>query len=118
MRVPQAVAVEVPSPTEIVQNQQATFLNLLTPDARAIYSSVPGDWTTSPASQINYASTYGVGNDNPADPTRLTDQQGQRAVLVMFEQTSVFQVRYAIWQCCTTGRNVSLCSHPPHTHLM
>mgnify|MGYP006888785785 CR=1 FL=1 len=31
--------------------------------------------------------------------------QAKRSILVMFEKTPSFQVRYAIGACCTTGRN-------------
>ena len=35
----------------------------------------------------------------------LTPLQARRSVMVMYERLSSFQVRFAINQCCTTGRN-------------
>ena len=54
---------------------------------------------------VNHGTVYGVGDDNPLDPYQLTQLQSMRSVMIMFEQMSSFQVRYAIGACCTTGRN-------------
>ena len=85
------------------------------------------DWGT----LINRATVYGIGSDNPQDPNFLTDLQGGRAVMALFENVGSFQVRYAIAGCCTTGRNFMvsgysdairpLCSKPPparRSHLL
>ena len=56
-------------------------------------------------STVNFASVYGVGQDNPFDPVNLTPLQAARSIMAEFEYMSSFQVRYAITGCCTTGRN-------------
>ena len=67
------------------------------------------------SSKVFYATTYGIGEDNPVAPNDvpgavLTDQQRARSIAVWLEDNAThpltqFQVRYAITQCCTTGRN-------------
>ena len=99
---PEASTLELASPTEIVQ--YPTWSDFLSADALASFQSrhaTISEWTT----PINTATTYGVGNDNPATSYTLTTQQRGRSVLVGFENISFFTVRYAISACCTTGRN-------------
>ena len=78
-----------------------------------------GSWAT----PIMVASAYGVGQDNPFDTYSLTQQQAHRSIMVRFENVSSFEVRFAISECCTTGRNflfagysnieLPICNQPP-----
>ena len=69
--------------------------------ARTVVESIP-DW---PQSTIYHATQYGVGSDNPSDPTDLTNIQAARSVIAMFENTNFFQVRFALARCVSLSRN-------------
>jgi hypothetical protein len=106
---PQAAAVELPSPTEIETHVDwATFLSSMlsyppaastrVPPSSSANASSAGTWSLW-SSAIYSGSTYGVGNDNPTDVYALTAQQTLRAVMVMLEATSIFQVCLPCSRC-------------------
>ena len=114
----QAAALYLSPKTEL--RQYSAWQTYLAPSAYASFMAKnPEAWTA----VINTATTYGIGNDNPASPYELTPQQAARSVMVEFVDVSSFQVRYAIGACCTTGRNFlfagysglhrPLCPFPP-----
>ena len=74
-------------------------LDVIDPEGRAIAASFTPEW---PNSNVYFGTVYGVGDDNPADPYDLTALQQRRALVAMLEQTSFFQVRFALSICCTT----------------
>ena len=111
-------------PSEIVQ--YASWADFLSADALASFESRFANidqWPT----PINTATTNGIGNDNPANPSDLTAQQRARMATVQLDGISSFKVRYAISACCTTGRNFlfagysnmlpRLCPEPPSLPL-
>ena len=113
---PQAVAFEVADLTELSIKSEwnelytpavLAYLNGTRPGspsmdaAVAYFTSLKSVWTN----PIYSGTTYGIGEDNPLDSYYLTNQQAARAVMVMLEDVSSFQTRYAITACCTTGRN-------------
>ena len=67
--------------------QYETGLSTLGPNARAELTTA---WNPN---HVYSATTYGVGDDNPASAYLLTQQQAARAVMVLFEGVSSFQVR-------------------------
>jgi hypothetical protein len=113
---PQAIHPEMMWNTEVTghsswasaigSNYSTAGLQTLGPNAASVLSQ---PWT----SNVYKASTYGVGEDNPFSAFSLTDQQRMRAVMVMFESVSSFDVRYSISACCTTGerRTLHACVH-------
>jgi len=56
-------------------------------------------------SLITKGSRYGIGKDNPVSTFTLDELQANRSIKVEFESVSTFRIRYAITECCTTGRN-------------
>ena len=58
-------------------------------DVSRMASERLGVWDT----PIFRSATYGIGNDNPLDSYSLTQQQGARSVMVLFENLTAFQVR-------------------------
>ena len=96
---PEAERLIFPPLTEIVQYDEWT--DFASADDIAGYSS----WAAW-GSKVNTATVYGVGMDNPSNPLSLTELQANRSLMVLFEDVSSFQVRYAISFCCTTGRNM------------
>ena len=104
---PQAAALLLPDVTEIQQLPQAAFVStVLSPEARAVVlnaSDVYTDWGT----VVNYATTYGIGQDNPTDPNDMTAQQSARSVMLTFDTVSSFDVRYFLQggRCTNAGRN-------------
>ena len=76
----------------------------LMPEAKAVFDLVDpikGAW----AQPLVCATRRGIGADNPADATKLTDLQRSRSVMSMIEYKSSFEVRLALSGCCSTGRN-------------
>ena len=98
---PQANTFLLSDNTQIVRMDMPTFMTTPQPDAQTIASAIASDWSN----DVFEASQYGVGDDNPNNPRALTDLQRGRSVEVLFEAVSMFQIRYAIKACCTTGRN-------------
>lgn len=101
---PQATIVELPTATELIVRSSWSEIGL-DASALAIAQTMPaGNW----GDPVYHGTVYGVGLDNPFEPYSVTELQASRSVLVMFEDVSDFQVRYAIGACCTTGRNFLL----------
>jgi hypothetical protein len=93
--------------SEVINTFGTAALDTLGPNAASILSQ---PWS---ASTIFSAATVGSSADNPTSPYGMTYQQQARTVMVMFEQVSCFQVRYAITACCTTGKLLALASVSP-----
>ena len=101
---PQASNMMVRRATEIQREPYATWFSMQTAEVQADVATTMlarDPWQ----SMVNFASVYGVGDDNPANPMDLTELQAHRSVMAEFEQMSSFQIRYALAGCCTTGRN-------------
>ena len=62
-------------------------------------------------SPLYCASSFGIGKDNPDDPTDLNELQRSRSIIVEIINTSYFYVVYHIVGCCGTGRKYDLALH-------
>ena len=87
---PQATFLQRAAVTEIMQYGSWSEVPSLSAQARAIAATMPNEdnWP----SVVNHGTIYGVGDDNPQDPLYLTELQKRRAILVMFEHLTTFQI--------------------------
>ena len=70
---PQASVVELPTVSEITRLSHAQAIAQMSAGAYAIASEAPSQWETT----VHVASVYGVGADNPVDPSDLADLQAR-----------------------------------------
>jgi hypothetical protein len=57
-------------------------------------------WNT----DVAVATQVGVGADNPSDAYEGSELEMQRSLMVRLDNVSSFRLRFAIAQCCTTGK--------------
>ena len=90
---PQAADVQTMPTTELRTDTWQALLGSDPRDAR--FGNYDWEEWSGPASLVYAATTYGVGEDNPINPyAGLTQQQRNRALMVMLEETTTFQVRH------------------------
>ena len=77
----------------------------VSPAARAEADEMLGGLAAWPT-DVQVATQGGTGADNPDSPIELTELQARRAVMVLIDGISAFQIRFSIHGCCGTGRKL------------